>query len=148
MYTALKSQLYQWVFRPRGRDAGVIVLEQRRVFILPSRHGVTFAAILLLMLAGSVNYNLSLGFVLTFLLGALAINAMIYTFRNLANLRVSGGRARPVYAGDMARFTVNIENGGDAERYSIGLTHDRSQAEFIDVPVRSTIAAAVSIAAP
>ena len=47
------------------------------------------------MLTGSINYNLSLGFVLTFLLAALQMNAMIYTFRNLANLRVSGGRARP-----------------------------------------------------
>jgi uncharacterized protein (DUF58 family) len=148
MYVALKNQLYNWLFQLRGPEAGVIVLVQRRVFILPTRQGLTFAAVLLLMLAGSVNYNLSLGFVLTFLLGALAINAMIYTFRNLANLRVSGGRARPVYAGDTARFTVNLENGADAERYSIGLTHDRNQAEFIDVPARSTTAAAVSIAAP
>jgi uncharacterized protein (DUF58 family) len=148
MYAALKNQLYEWIFRPHGREAGVIILEQRRVLILPSRYGLTFAAVLILMLTGSINYNLSLGFVLTFLLGALAINAMVYTFRNLANLRVSGGRARPVYAGDTAHFAVNVENTGDGDRYSIGLSRSkREAAEFIDVPARSTAALGVGIPA-
>ena len=139
MYASLRNRLYNWIFKPPGREAGVVVLVQRRVFILPTGHGIIFALILILMLTGSINYNLSLGFVLTFLLAALQVNAMIYTFRNLANLRVSGGRARPVYAGDIARFTVNVENPGEAERYSIGLTHDRRSAEFIDVPARATV---------
>ena len=148
MYTALKNQVYNWLFQPRGRETGLVVLGQRRVFILPSGHGLTFAAVLLLMLTGSINYSLSLGFVLTFLLAALAINAMIYTFRNLANLRVSGGRARAVYAGDTARFVVNVENTGDSDRYSIGLTRDKKDAEFVDVPKRSTAAVGVAVPAP
>src|SRR5262245_5868791 len=148
MYVALKNQFYNWLFQLRGPEPGVIVLVQRRVFILPTRHGIAFAAVLALMLAGSINYNLSLGFVLTFLLAALGINGMIYTFRNLANLRLSGGRARPVFAGDTARFTVNVENGGDTDRYSIGLTGDRKAIEFTDAPKRTTTAITVAIAAP
>src|SRR5215510_14316039 len=132
MYVSFRNQLYNWLFQLRGPEAGVIQLVQRRVFILPTGHGLTFALILLLMLTGSINYNLSLGFVLTFLLAALQVNGMIYTFRNLANLRVSGGRARPVYAGVTARFTVHLENRSDAERFSIGLTHDRRSSEFVD----------------
>ena len=147
MYVALKNQLYNWLFQPRGPEGGVIVLVQRRVFILPTRQGLTLAAFLALMLTGSINYNLSLGFVLTFLLGALWINAMIYTFRNLANLRVSGGRTRPVFAGDTARFTVNLENTGETWRYAIGLTGDKA-AEFVDVPARATTTAHVGIPAP
>jgi uncharacterized protein (DUF58 family) len=138
MYTSFRNQLYNWLFQLRGPEAGVIVLVQRRVFILPTGHGIIFAAMLLLMLTGSINYNLSLGFVLTFLLAALLVNGMIYTFRNLANLRVSGGRARPVYAGDTARFAVNLENRGEVERYSIGLTRDRKTSEFVDIPARAT----------
>ena len=148
MYLSLKNQLYNWLFQLRGPEAGVIVLVQRRVFILPTGHGIIFGLILLLMLTGSINYNLSLGFVLTFLLAALQVNGMIYTFRNLANLRVSGGRARPVYAGDTARFTVNLENRGEAERYSIGLTPDGKTSEFADVPARSTAVIQAGIPAP
>ena len=148
MYVSLRNQLYNWLFQLRGPEGGVIVLVQRRVFILPTGHGVIFAAVLLLMLTGSINYNLSLGFVLTFLLAALLANAMIYTFRNLANLRVSGGRTRPVYAGDTARFTVNLENRGAAERNSIGLTHDRKTSEFVDVPALSTVSIQAGVPAP
>jgi uncharacterized protein (DUF58 family) len=104
--------------------------------------------VLLVMLASSINYSLGLGFVLTFLLGALGVNAMIHTFRNLANLRATGGRARPVFAGDIAQFTVHLENGGDVDRYAIGLTHDRNNATFCDVKARSTASAVARIPAP
>lgn len=148
MYAALKNRFYTWIFQWRGPETGAIVLVQRRVFILPTRQGLTFAFVLVVMLTGSINYSLGLGFVLTFLLGALGVNAMIHTFRNLANLRVTGGRARPVFAGDIAQFTVYLENGGDADRYAIGLTRDRRDATFVDVKARTTGPIPARIPAP
>jgi uncharacterized protein (DUF58 family) len=148
MYAALRNRFFTWLFRWRGPESGVIVLGQRRVFILPTRQGLVFALILLVMLAGSINYSLGLGFVLTFLLGAASVNAMIYTFRNLANLRITGGRTRPVFAGDTAFFAVHIENRSDSERYAIGLTHDRRQASFVDVMARSGTSATAGVHAP
>jgi len=147
MYAALKSHLYNWLFRPRGPEVGAVVLLQRRVFILPTRQGMLFAVVLLVMLAGSINYSLGLGFVLTFLLGALAVNAMIHTFRNLAHLRVTGGRTLPVFAGDSARFSLHLENSGGADRYAIGLTADRKAVTFVDVLARTVAPAEVSVAA-
>jgi hypothetical protein len=70
MYAALRSYLYNWLFQLRGPQAGPVVLVQRRIFILPTRQGFVFAGVLVLMLIGSINYGLSLGFVLTFLLTA------------------------------------------------------------------------------
>lgn len=148
MYAALKNRFFTWLFRWRGPETGAIVLVQRRVFILPTRQGLVFATVLLVMLASSINYSLGLGFVLTFLLGALGVNAMIHTFRNLANLRVTGGRTRPVFAGDTAFFTIHLENRGDTDRYAIGLTHDRRQVTFVDVTARSTTPATAGVHAP
>ncbi|MBI2508834.1 MAG: hypothetical protein HYV99_02245, partial [Betaproteobacteria bacterium] len=54
MYAALKNQLYNWLFQLRGPETGVVVLVQRRVFILPTRQGIAFAAVLLMMLTGSI----------------------------------------------------------------------------------------------
>jgi uncharacterized protein (DUF58 family) len=147
MYAALKNQFFSWLFQLRGPESGAIVLVQRRVFILPTRQGLIFALALLVMLTGSINYTLGLGFVLTFLLGALGVNAMIHTFRNLANLRVTGGRARPVFAGDTAHFTVHLDNGGNTDRHAIGLTPDRKTASFVDVPARTVTPATVGIVA-
>jgi uncharacterized protein (DUF58 family) len=135
---ALKTRISDWLFQPRGPEAGAVVLVQRRVFILPTRHGVVFALVLLMMLLGAINYTLSLGFVLTFLLVALAFNAMLYTFRNLVRLSVTAGHAPPVFAGEPARFTLNLANPGAYARYAIGLTrHRRARADeprlFTDV---------------
>ena len=147
MYAALKNHLAARLFQWRGPQSGPIVLVQRRIFILPTRQGLTFALVLLVLLAGAINYSLGLGFVLTFLLGALGINGMVHTFRNLANLRVTGGRARPVFAGDVAQFAVHLENGGDADRYAIGLTHDRKDATFTNVKAHATMSAVARIPA-
>lgn len=148
MYAALKNSIATRLFQWRGPEPGPIVLGQRRVFILPTRQGIAFALLLLVMLTGSINYSLGLGFVLTFLLGALGVNGMVYTFRNLANLRITGGRARPVFAGDPAQFTVHLENAGDSDRYAIGLTHDRKNASFVDITARSTASVVAHIPAP
>jgi uncharacterized protein (DUF58 family) len=148
MYAALKNTIATRLFQWRGPETGPIVLVQRRVFILPTRPGLVFALMLLTMLASSINYSLGLGFVLTFLLAALGVNTMIHTFRNLANLRATGGRTRAVFAGDTAQFTVHLENGGEADRYAIGLTHDRRHASFVDVKARTTAPVVARVPAP
>jgi uncharacterized protein (DUF58 family) len=147
MYSALRSRFETWLFRLGGPRNGVVVLGRRRVFILPTRQGLTFAGVLVLMLTGSINYNLSLGFVLTFLLAAMGVNAMIHTYRNLAHLRCSGGRSRAVFAGDVARFTVYLENEAAAPRYSIGLVRDGGEPVYVDVPARSMAPATIGVRA-
>ena len=147
MYAVLKNRLINWLFQLRGPESGVIVLVQRRVFILPTRQGLFFAVVLLVMLTGSINYTLGLGFVLTFLLGALGVNAMIHTFRNLANLRITAGRSHPVFAGDIAQFTVNLQNEAETDRYAIGLTQNKIDAAFVDVPARATLPASIGVPA-
>lgn len=112
-----------WIFKPRGRERGRVVLTQRRVFILPTRQGIVFAGMLLLMLIGSTNYQLSLGFAVTFLLAAMAIVSILHTFRNLAGLVVSAGRTAPVFVGESAVFHVRIDNPGGIRRHSVALSH-------------------------
>jgi uncharacterized protein (DUF58 family) len=148
MYGALKNRLLDWLFQPRTRDNISVVLGQRRVYILPTRQGVMFGAVLVVMVLGSINYTLGLGFILAFLLASVGINAMIHTYRNIANLKVTRGRAQPAFAGDRAHFAVYLENAGNAARHAIGLTQDKKHAIFVDVPVRAAIPAVLDIPAP
>jgi len=110
MPIALRRFLDTWLFQLRGPQREPIVLVHRRIFILPTTHGTLFLLVLLLMLAGSVNYGLSLGFVLTFLLAGLGLNGILYAFRNLANLQIRAGRAEPVFVGEVAQFWLRIDN--------------------------------------
>jgi len=141
------SQLYNLIVRPRHPETGTIFLAQRRVYILPTRHGLTFALALVLMLIGSINYNLSLGYVLTFLLAGIGVVSILHTFRNLAHLYVSAGRVEPVFAGDTTRFELHLENRRDVPRHAIHLTCDEgstvwtvpaNRTETVTVPVKAT----------
>ena len=147
-YRALRPQIDRWVFRLRGAEAGTIVLVQRRIFILPSRYGMIYIAALFLMLTGAVNYSLSLGFVLTFLLAALGVNSILHTFRNLAHLRIAPGKAPPVFAGDHARFMLAFNNVGALDRFSIGITPSGGATVYTDVPARQSVSVGVAIPAP
>jgi uncharacterized protein (DUF58 family) len=107
---ALRRFIDTWLYQLRSPQREPIVLVHRRVFILPTTHGLIFFLVLLLMLAGSINYGLSLGFVLTFLLAGLGLNGILHTFRNIANLHIRSGRAESVFAGEAAQFWLRIEN--------------------------------------
>src|SRR5688500_9890592 len=106
MQSILKP-LSKWLFRWHGPERGEIELVQRRIFILPTRAAVGFGVAIVLMGLGSINYALSLGFILTFLLASLTISAMLHTWRNLAGLRVAPGKTAPVFAGETARFAIS-----------------------------------------
>ena len=121
---------YQWVFRRHGPEPGVVFLTQRRVYILPTRHGLSFGLALVLMLIGSINYNLSLGYVLTFLLAGLGVVSILHTFRNLVHLYVSAGRVSPVFAGEIAHFQIVFENRSAYDRHSLEAACGPARSRF------------------
>jgi uncharacterized protein (DUF58 family) len=138
------SQIYNLLVRPRKPEQGVIFLAQRRVYILPTRQGLTFGLSLILMLIGSINYNLSLGYVLTFLLAGMGLVSILHTFRNLAHLYVSAGRVDPVFAGDAAQFELQFENHRPVPRHSIKLACEGAVASC-NIPAGRTEPARVAV---
>ena len=117
----MRQGLDRWLFRVGAPETGEVYLHQRRVFIIPSRSGLAFGLMLVVLFIASINYNLSLGFGLTFLLGACAVVDIHLTFRNLAHLHLAPGRVRPVYAGEEAQFELHLANRGKSDRYAIWL---------------------------
>jgi len=142
-----RSQLYNLFFGPRLPEAGTILLVQKRVYILPTRPGLAFAAALAVMLIGSINYNLALGYILTFLLGSLGLVAILHTFRNLVHLRIAPGRVEPVFAGETAWFELYLENATGYERCAIALWHE-GKATRCDLPAQRGATLSIAVAAP
>jgi uncharacterized protein (DUF58 family) len=144
-----RSQAFQFWRLFTGRAAperGPVVLTQRRVYILPTRQGVLFAAALLMMLIGSINYQLSLGFILTFLLAGVGVVAILHSYRNLAHLAVSAGRVEPAYAGGAARFHVHLDNPSRFDRVAIDARCGGAAAS-IDVPAGTAASAVLALPA-
>ena len=117
----LRDTTSRWLFRLKGAESGVVVLNQRRVFILPTSAGLGFALLLILLFLGAVNYNLAMGLALTFFLTSAALVAIHLTFRNLAYLHLEPGRAAPVHAGEEAQFELHLSNRRRHARYAIWL---------------------------
>ncbi|MGE0806733.1 MAG: DUF58 domain-containing protein [Burkholderiaceae bacterium] len=131
----------------RGPTAGDHRLTRRNVYILPTRPGMTFGAVLIVMLIAAINYQLSLGYALTFLIAAVAVVGMLHTFRNLATLVLRAGRAEPVFAGQPAEFTLVVRNGSRLDRFAVSLAAPGMvQPELFDAP--ATAEQTVSIALP
>ena len=125
------------------------MLGHRRVYIVPSRLGLFFGGTLAILLVGSINYALSLGFALTFLLAGMGIAAMVQTTRNLARLSVRPGRSEPVFAGDAARFHLALANPGNFDRPEILVHHLGSGAQqTVDVAASDSAAVVLPVPAP
>lgn len=118
---ALRQGADRWLFRHHGVESGEVFLGQRRIFIIPSRTGMAYGVMLLVLFIGSVNYNLSMGFTLTFLLAACALIDMHLTFRNLAHLHLVPGRGGAVFAGDDASFELYVTNRRKHARFAIAI---------------------------
>jgi uncharacterized protein (DUF58 family) len=133
------------LFRPKI-ETGTIKLNQRRIFIIPTRQCLGFVLVLLVMLLGDINYNLSLGYVLTFLLGTTALMTMVHTFRNMAQLEIRAGRVDAVFAGDNTQFVFHFHNNGRLPRYQLKLHDGTGHSVTFDIP--SNQAVEVKLALP
>jgi uncharacterized protein (DUF58 family) len=115
---------------------------------VPARLGWIFGLTLLILLVGSINYALSLGFALTFLLGGVGLVGMVHTARNLARIALSVGRAAPVFAGESAQFRLFLDGCAPFDRPAILARHLSSGAQLVvDVPAGGIAEAVLAVPA-
>lgn len=140
----LRAAAGRWLFRATP-EAAPIRLVQRRIYVLPTAAGLGFAVALLVMLVASINYNLSLGYALTFLLGGVAVASIVHAFRNLLGVEIRPARCAPVFCGEDAIFGLLLENRRRSRRPALVLcAHGRTTA----FELAAAEAAEISIACP
>jgi uncharacterized protein (DUF58 family) len=142
----LRKRTRAWARRRHGIDAVPFAIPKRRVYILPTRLGLFFGAMLAMMFLGSVNYanNLALG--LTFVLASVGLVAMHHCQRNLVGVRIAPAATEAVFAGQPARFTVAIDNDAPAARRELMIASDHDASDAVSVEPNDR--AVVSVSAP
>jgi uncharacterized protein (DUF58 family) len=144
----VRKQADAWTERAIRADGDEVFLSQRRVYIVPTGAGAGFAALLVVLLIGSTNYSLGLGFALTFTAAACALVDMIFTWRNLAHLRLRPGRAQDVFAGEEAQFELHLVNRTKRDRYAIAIEFAGSSAAPHMADVAGGSSTSVTLAMP
>jgi len=142
-------RIANWLYGFTPPERGVVELVHRRVYIVPARLGWYFGGTLLVLLVGSINYALSLGFALTFLLAGLGLVGMVHTARNLARIAASAGRAEPVFAGESAQFRLYLDGRAAFDRPAILARHLASGSQLVvDIAPRGVSEVVLAVPAP
>jgi uncharacterized protein (DUF58 family) len=124
-------------------------LGQRNIYILPTKAGLTFAATLVVMLLAAINYQLNLGYALTFLLAGAGLVSMHLTHGNLRGLTLHLRPTASVFAGQPALLEVVVTNPG-RERHGLALRfEDRSAGPaWCDTPAQGQASVHLSVVPP
>ncbi|TNF61017.1 MAG: DUF58 domain-containing protein [Burkholderiales bacterium] len=134
----LRQRLRRWI-QSRQPRTDTLLQTHRNVYILPTRPGLMLALTLLLLLVASINYQLNLGYLLTFLLAGSAVVGMHRCHGNLRGLSLHLNPPAPVHAGRAVSLEVRLSNPGRQERHAIALLVDepvRAAPAWTDVPAQ------------
>jgi uncharacterized protein (DUF58 family) len=147
----LRNRLQAW-WHDRLPLTETWTLGQRNIYIVPTRGGATFGALVLLMLLASINYQLNLGYVLAFLLTGAGAVSMHITHGMLRGLTLRLKPGAPDHAGEPVMLEIVITNPGRA-RYALCVRwHDRQSKGqrwvAVDVPAGGQATATLSVVPP
>jgi uncharacterized protein (DUF58 family) len=136
-FSFARKRFRQW-WQARLPLSDTTTLTQRNVYILPTRPGFMLGATLILLLVSSINYQLNLGYLLTFLLAGSGVVGMYVCHGTLRGLTMNLMAPDPQFAGGSATLAVSLTNNREAVRYGIGLavldaTHE-DRWVWTDVP--------------
>lgn len=133
--TARLLRVYRerWIARRIPAAAGHL-LGQRNLFIFPTASGFAFLLLLQVLLLTGINYQNNLVLALAFLLGGLFVVGVLHTWANLAQLRIDGGGAEPVFAGSDACFSLQLADTRGRARDGLVVSWMDAAAHPVRVP--------------
>ncbi|MEJ0087629.1 MAG: DUF58 domain-containing protein [Pseudomonadota bacterium] len=144
----LRKRAAAWVRRRQGDDQLPVTILTGRLYILPTRAGLAFAALTLVMLLGGLNYSNSMAMMLTFLLSGFGLIAMHLTHRNLVRTQVRAISTANAFVGEHGILQLTLQNAADSPRLGIEAEAADSARVAVDVPAGGTARADIALPLP
>lgn len=139
----LLRNIQKWTRQRRRAHSTPQVISPRSAYILPTRMGLMYAAIVFVLFIGSINYGNNLGFMLTFLLAAQGVVCMWQTQRNLVGVRVHPPKGESGFVNAALHFGYRLENPTGRTRYALRLELGDSASNWVDVEAEQTTQASL-----
>ena len=126
-----------WMARVPPSDS--LLLTQRNVYILPTSAGWMLALTLLVLLVASINFQLNLGYLLTFLLAGCAAVSTWTSHTTLRGLQLHLPPPQPQFLGAHVLLQVQLQNDRRSPRRGIALAlRGSGQWAWTDVPAEGS----------
>ncbi len=119
-WRALRARL-DMLTRPRRPEPLPARFDRRRIYVLPTGFGAFFAALLVAMLLGALNYNNNPAFLLALLLAGAGLASLIAAQLQLSGLSIVAVDAEPVPAGTALRVRVHARAAPGRSRRGLRL---------------------------
>jgi len=148
MRAFMQRRMADWIRRRQGLDRLPVTLQRRRLYILPTRTGIAYGALLLVMLVAGLNYANSLALLVTFLLAGLALVAMHACHRNLLGLGVVDLSCQDSFAGEQAALQLRLANSTAQARVGIELDTPGQGPVTCTAPANGAALVTLHIATP
>ena len=143
----LRQRMRQW-WLAHLPSASSHIVSRRNLYLLPTRAGWMLALTLLVLLVTSINFQLNLGFLLTFMLTGAALVSVGIGYRNLLGLQLELHAPEAQFAGQPLRLDLRLDNPSRRARYALGIRHYQGTAlSLTDVAAQATTSMQLSTAA-
>lgn len=109
-----------------------LTLTRHRIYVLPTRFGLGFAALLAVLGIGALNYDNNPALILAFMLASSAHTGLLIAFLGLRGLRLVDVEAAPVHAGEMLAMRFHFNASETRRRLGLCLTRG-AQTRFFDL---------------
>ncbi len=126
--SGLRNGVRNWALRRQGADRLPLTLQARRVYIVPTSAGWTFALLILVTFVAGMNYGNGLAMLFSFWLTGFALVAMVQTQRNLAGTQLLDASALPAFAGAAVAIALSVATRGAAADLSLSAEDARMPA--------------------
>lgn len=123
----IKPTIDRWINNRIPEQSGTYTLHRRSIYIVPTRFGFMFGLILIAMLVGSINYEINLGFILTFLFSAIMFIGMLRTYKNISGMQFSILPIEPCFAEQPITIKLQTSMPSAAQHVSFTL-NDQNQS--------------------
>lgn len=132
----IRNKFKAWLGK-RIPPSSTIILDQRRIFIFPSRSGVLYLILSMSILVGATNYEKNMLYALVFWLLGLFLVAILHSFANLSGLTITAIKAHPAFAGAHAEFEVELSTTKPRGHEDICLQWPGQEAVLTQVSTKS-----------
>jgi uncharacterized protein (DUF58 family) len=133
-----RKRFQQW-FEARLPLTDSLLLNQRNVYILPTKAGWMMVVTLLVLLVASINYQLNLGYLLTFLIGGSVLVGMHIGHANLRGIAMNIVAPKAYFTPAIVNFELILSTTDKTLRHGIGMSVlNLAHWTWADVPAQGS----------